>query len=149
MLCKKKYVPKIFKILSGKYMYSSQESLILAFSCEFWKNFKNIYVVEHLWTHICVKWSNEKMFSHKYVHRKTLVRVSFKVQLYVWGLWVLLKRNSITDTFLKIFCRALVLQNSTYTSYYSATGSDFQQHFCVVFFSCFISSISIQSQLGV
>ena len=38
-------------------MYSSQESLVQAFSCEFWKNFKNIYVVEHLWTHTCVKWS--------------------------------------------------------------------------------------------
>ena len=62
-------------------MYSSQESLVQAFSCEFWKNFKNIYVVEHLWTHTCVKWSNEKMFSQKYVHRKTPVRVSFKVQL--------------------------------------------------------------------
>ena len=24
--------------------------------------FRNIYFVEHLWTHTCVKWSNEKMF---------------------------------------------------------------------------------------
>ena len=42
-------------------MYSSQESLVQAFSCEFWKNFKNIYVVEHLWTHTCremKQWKN-------------------------------------------------------------------------------------------
>ena len=42
------------------------------------------------------------------------------------------------------FCRASDLQNTTY---YSATASDFQQHFCLAFFPCFISNISIRSQL--
>ena len=42
------------------------------------------------------------------------------------------------------FCRASVLQNTTY---YSATASDFQHHFCLAFFPCFISNISSRSQL--
>ena len=42
------------------------------------------------------------------------------------------------------FCRALVLKNTTY---YWATASDFQQHLWRI--ACFISNISIQSQLVV
>ena len=33
------------------------------------RNFGNIYFVEHLWTHTFVKWSNEKLFWHKYIHK--------------------------------------------------------------------------------
>ena len=34
-----------------------------------------------IWTHTCVKWSNEKIFSHKYIHRKIPMIVLFEVQL--------------------------------------------------------------------
>ena len=36
-------------------------------SYEFCRIFRSIYFVEHLWTHTCVKWSNEKLFSRKYI----------------------------------------------------------------------------------
>ena len=59
MSCKKG-VPKTLKKLSEKYLCRSQESQVKVIPCEFYGIFGNIYFVEHLRTHTCVKWSNEK-----------------------------------------------------------------------------------------
>ena len=77
----KKGVLKNSKIFSEKHLCQSQESLVKPISCEFCGIFKNIYFVEHRWTHTYVKWSNDKIFSHKYIHRKTPAMVSIEVQL--------------------------------------------------------------------
>ena len=69
MFCKKG-VPKDFKKFLEKYLCRSQESLVKASPCEFCGIFRNIYFVEHLWTHTCLKWSNDKIYWHKYIHRK-------------------------------------------------------------------------------
>ena len=67
----KKGVPKDFKKFLEKYLCRSQESLVKASPCEFCGIFRNIYFVEHLWTHTCVKWSNEKMFWQIYSQKTT------------------------------------------------------------------------------
>ena len=64
MFCKKGF-PKDF--LKNIYLCRSQENLVQTLSYEFCGIFRSIYFVEHLWTHTCVKWSNEKMFSRKYI----------------------------------------------------------------------------------
>ena len=48
-----------------------------------------------------LKWKNAKLFSLKIIHRKTPVMMSFEEQFYLWGLRVLFKRGSTTDSFLK------------------------------------------------
>ena len=59
-----------FKNFSEKYLCWSQESLVKTIPCEFCGIFRNIYFVEHLWKHTCLKWSNDKIYWHKYIHRK-------------------------------------------------------------------------------
>ena len=51
----KKGVPKNFKKISEKYLCRSHEELVKAISCEFSGIFRNIYFVEYLWTHTCMK----------------------------------------------------------------------------------------------
>ena len=64
MFCKKGFPKDFLKII---YLCRSQENLVQTLSYEFCGIFRSIYFVEHLWTHTCVKWSNEKMFSRKYI----------------------------------------------------------------------------------
>ena len=144
----KKGVSKNFKKFSDKYLCWSQESLVKGSSCEFCRVFRNIYFVEHLWTHIYVKWSNEKMFWQIYLQKTTGDGL-------LWSTVVGLRTQGINAysftlkgphryflVKLVTFCRASVLHNTTY---YWASASDFQQHFWRITF--FISNISIQSQL--
>ena len=131
MFFKKGFPKDFFKII---YLCRCQENLVQTLSYEFCGIFRSIYIVEHLWTHTCVKWSNEKMFSLKYIFtEKHRWGCHLKYSCRYEGLEFYLKgtHRYLFVNFMK-FYRASVLQNTTY---YSATASDFQQHFCLVIFS--------------
>ena len=67
-----------------------------------------------------------KIYSHRYIHRKASVIMSFLVQFQASGLTVSQKMDSILDVFCEV-CE--VLQNLIFTEDSWATASDFQQHF--------------------
>ena len=85
-----------------------------------------------------------KIYSHRYIHRKASVIMSFLVQFQASGLTVSQKMDSILDVFCEV-CE--VLQNLIFTEDSWATASDFQQHFGHITYS--ISNKSTQSQLTI
>ena len=127
---------KLFKKFSGKHLCRSQESLLQAFSSKFLGNFKNIYVVEHLCcqhrTHTSVKWSNEKMFSYKYIHRKHSWGCRLKYSCRYEGLEFYLKGTQSQVLSCKIW---EVLKSFSFTEHYLLLGNCFW--FPATFLPCF------------
>ena len=88
--------------------FYQKETPTQVFSCEICDIFKETFFHGTSSAFLKQKSKNEKKNSHKYIHRKTPVIVSFLVLLQTSGLTVLQKRDSILDIFCEI-CE--VLQN--------------------------------------
>ena len=98
--CKKGF-PKNFEKFSGKHLCWRQKILMQTFSCEFYRIFKNIYFVEHLWTHACVNWSNKKYFRINIFTEKYPWKCHLKYSCWYKGLEFYLKGTQSNILFCK------------------------------------------------
>ena len=91
---------KVF-ILQSKRTLAIKQIFYRCFPVKFAQFLKRHFFKEHLrWlllSFLKQKSKNEKIYFHKYIHRKTPVIVSFLVLLQAWGLTVLQKRDSVLD----------------------------------------------------
>ena len=103
-------------------MCRGQESLVQAFSCEFWGNFKNIYFVEHLCEPI-LAW-NEAI--------KKRLHVNIFTEKHRWGCRLKYSRYEGLEFYLKgtqsqiLSCKMCeVLQSFSFTEHYLLLGNYF------------------------
>ena len=130
MFCKKGFPKDFLKII---YLCRSQENLVQTLSYEFCGIFRSIYFVEHLWTHTCVKWSNEKMFSRKYIFtEKHRWGCHLKYSCRYEGLEFYLKGTQSQILSCKLY---EVLQSFSFTEHYLLLGNCFW--FPVTFLPCY------------
>ena len=120
MFFKKGFPKDFFKII---YLCRCQENLVQTLSYEFCGIFRSIYIVEHLWTHTCVKWSNEKMFSLKYIFtEKHRWGCHLKYSCRYEGLEFYLKGTQSQILSCKLY---EVLQSFSFTEHYLLLGNCF------------------------
>ena len=120
MFCKKRFPKDLLKII---YLCQSQENLVQTLSYEFCRIFRSIYFVEHLWTHTCVKWSNEKIFPSQYIFtEKHRWGCHLKYSCRYEGLEFYLKGTQSQILSCKLY---EVLQSFSFTEHYLLLGNCF------------------------
>ena len=85
-------------------------------------NFQEHLFVKHLWTNICVKQGNEKIFSHKYIQKKTDDGVLWSAVVGMMSLEFYLKGTQ-SQVFPCNICE--VLQSFSFTEHYLLLGNCF------------------------